>query len=146
MHVRDNKFYVSVDKETSECVLIPTKNYFPHRPLREHFVVTMASAEKKAFYFIQLPKTISAKSEKVSFTGATEMTYRTVGQSAQGISILKLKFLSLRGRVQVAQQKCSSETIRQTLQCRSWNVTYRGKGALICSKNQADTCKVALKF
>jgi hypothetical protein len=96
--------YVPVDKETSECVLIPAENYFPHRPLSEHIVVTMASAEKKAFYFIQLPKAISAKSEQASFAGATGRTYQTVGQSTQGISILELKFLSLRGRVQVVQQ------------------------------------------
>ena len=97
--------YVPIDKETSECVLFPAKNYFPHRPLREHIFVTMASAEKKAFYFIQLPKTILAKSVPVSFTGATGRTYQTVDQSTQGISILKLKFLSLsKKRFQVAQQ------------------------------------------
>ena len=83
--------YVLVDKELSECVLISAENYSPHRPLIGHLVVTMASAEKKAFYFIHLPKTISAKSEQVSFTGATGRTYQTVGQSTQGNQHFEIK-------------------------------------------------------
>jgi len=86
-------YYVPVDKETSECVLIPAENYFPYRPLIEHTVVTMASAEKKSCYFVHLPKTLSAKSEQVGFICATGKTYQTVGQSTRDIGFFELKFL-----------------------------------------------------
>jgi len=80
--------YVPVDKRTSECVLIPAENYFPYRPLVEHIVVKMASAEKRPF-----TKDNFDKKRASEFTCATGRTYQTVGQSTQVISILELKFL-----------------------------------------------------